>query len=315
MFGKIEFDIYEREGVISATCTKLELAIDANGVYQLFNDSLLFYRLLRLLQENIQDPEGLKKVWSKYNLTRYRIDDDSIRNVESQLEGPSSKKRRTKDGANLLYKSTGEDSQDELFPDTQIKDELFPDTQINKDTEMSMIEEDEDEDEESIFQTPNAKVRTSPTPTNSIAHTNQHFNITTLKDIIAEEGLDAETHLGKLYQVEAEFVGMIPFKPFIIKPYLRTMKITPFKLVVRSGKTTMFVDLRQEEDLCRFFGIREVEEIYPNMEKAQSDVLKLLRDNRTKKIVLQRIVKQIEVDNSMTLAYWTFNSTLESLLE
>ncbi|EGW30414.1 uncharacterized protein SPAPADRAFT_63262 [Spathaspora passalidarum NRRL Y-27907] len=322
LFASIGLDIFERDGVIAATCNKLRIATDAKDVYNMFYETVAFYRVINILKQKCRG-QYFKSTTERYGLNKYFINNlDKDHDVESQSNGaPASKIRKITAGSNLLFNHAEEDSQAPLFPETQ----------KNKETQSGSIIELEEEEEEEIpmLQIPSTVVPGSTSipfgsstgATNStLATSNSSYDGSpiypvSLTELLMAEEEDPGTHLGRLYEIHAKVVGMLPYKPFIIKPYKRTMKIAPFKLVLKSGENVLLIDLRVEEDLCGFFGICEVEEIYSDIRNVEKKVYKLLHDGKTRRIMVKRRVKHIESDDTMTFAYWTMESTLDKLLE
>ncbi|KAG7660858.1 uncharacterized protein J8A68_005675 [[Candida] subhashii] len=139
---------------------------------------------------------------------------------------------------------------------------------------------------------------------------------TTIKNLCLSESTP-----GKIFQFDGKIIGSIPNTGMIvIKPYLRTMKLAPIKFVVSDDDTDgtscrVLVELRSEEELCRFVGVREVEEVYDilgDLERGLDDLMG--RWDRFRKIRVKKCFEGEEEDD-MKVWYWGLESTLDDLLQ
>ncbi|KAK6460802.1 hypothetical protein DFJ63DRAFT_241973 [Scheffersomyces coipomensis] len=123
----------------------------------------------------------------------------------------------------------------------------------------------------------------------------------------------------KYYEVDVFIKGMMPIQPFIIKPYQRTVKLAPFKLVledVRSDRT-MFVEFNQQSDILRFLNLNETEEIFHKMDEINKHICRILHkyDDGKGEVRSIKLIKAMHKfnNNGFIYPYWTSATTIDDL--
>ncbi|KAI3404244.2 hypothetical protein KGF56_003005 [Candida oxycetoniae] len=112
-----------------------------------------------------------------------------------------------------------------------------------------------------------------------------------------------------------KLVGMLPFKPFTIRPYRRTLQFAPFRIILEDdNKDTIFVEISNDEEVCHFFNLIEIEDVFEQdrVEKMYNDITRLLDKNS--KVQLRLKLQTRQLIGRYQMHYWTFHSTLEEIL-
>lgn len=109
--------------------------------------------------------------------------------------------------------------------------------------------------------------------------------------------------------------GMFPFHPIIIKPYARTWKITPFKIIaedVEDKNLTLAIEISNDDEICKFFNINEIEDVVRKGQRINSQLQRLLNQ---KKEVLLNIKRKIRtLPNNFKYTYWTIDSPINQII-
>ncbi|KAG2731359.1 hypothetical protein G9P44_005775 [Scheffersomyces stipitis] len=119
----------------------------------------------------------------------------------------------------------------------------------------------------------------------------------------------------QIYEVRGAFIkGLQPFRPFIVKPFKRTIKVANFNIVLTDRSRDLVVEFHNEIEICHFLGVDEVEEVYNHLSTIEDDIIKLakLEHPTTNNIRLVRKTKTAR--DNMLYPYWACLSTLEDLI-
>lgn len=123
---------------------------------------------------------------------------------------------------------------------------------------------------------------------------------------------------GKIFVVDAYVDGIFPYKPFIVKPYLRTLKVAPFKLVLSdiNSSSITFLEFNTQKEICRFLKVLEVEELFFNLKIIENKLNELI-DVRSKTIYKNINVKvcKKQIVNRLYYPYLTCLNNLYDLLD
>lgn len=131
----------------------------------------------------------------------------------------------------------------------------------------------------------------------------------------------ADIKKGTTFEVDAYIKGILPYDRFVVKPFKRTLKVTPFKLILSdnlpnsalSATNSLILEFNTEEEICRFLHVSEVEEIYDNIKETEWAVDKLL--STTSNIKGLRIKRSLStVDKGFLRPYWTCSNNLNDLI-
>ena len=77
--------------------------------------------------------------------------------------------------------------------------------------------------------------------------------------------------------------GMFPFHPIIIKPYARTWKIAPFKIIaedVEDKNLTLAIEISNDDEICKFFNINEIEDVVRKGQRIKAQLQRLLNQKK-----------------------------------
>lgn len=109
--------------------------------------------------------------------------------------------------------------------------------------------------------------------------------------------------------------GMFPFHPIIIKPYARTWKIAPFKIIaedVEDKNLTLAIEISNDDEICKFFNINEIEDVVRKGQRIKAQLQRLLNQ---KKEVLLNIKRKIRtLPNNFKYTYWTIDSPINQII-
>lgn len=95
-----------------------------------------------------------------------------------------------------------------------------------------------------------------------------------------------------------------------VRPYKRTMKIPPIKLTLTGSKNErIFAELHTESEINKFFGVQEVEEVIPNIERISNKLRQLT--GLQIKIRLQKAL--LNLDFGYQKEYWACRTQLQDL--
>lgn len=131
----------------------------------------------------------------------------------------------------------------------------------------------------------------------------------------------ADIRRGTTFEVDAYIKGILPFDRFAIKPFKRTLKVAPFKLILSdnlpnsalSANNTLILEFNTEEEICHFLLINEVEEMYDNIKKIELSMDKLLSVTSTiRGLRIKRSL--IAVDKGFLRPYWTCSNNLNDFI-
>ena len=122
------------------------------------------------------------------------------------------------------------------------------------------------------------------------------------------------------FEVNGFVLGMLPQESFIIKPFKRTMKVANFKLIISdelrenySINQTLCLEFNNDNEICRFFDIHEVEELLDKMDNVRRKLQNLI--SKRPLLIKFRIKRAYaNMGNNILRPYWTSMSTLDSLL-
>lgn len=132
----------------------------------------------------------------------------------------------------------------------------------------------------------------------------------TVADLVAvEDANDATVDSTLVFVVRAKIVGFIPDIPCVVKPYGRTVKLAPFKLVVQEvgGSALAMVELRNSEEVQRFLGLAEPEDCLRDLNLINE------RMRQTVAGVRDIAVQPVRVGNKYSRMYWRSMSVLQDL--
>ncbi|CAG89227.1 DEHA2F11814p [Debaryomyces hansenii CBS767] len=131
----------------------------------------------------------------------------------------------------------------------------------------------------------------------------------------------ADIKKGTTFEVDAYIKGILPFDRFVVKPFKRTLKVTPFKLILSdnlpnsalSATNTLVLEFNTEEEICHFLSMSEVEEMYDSIKEIEWAMDKLL--STTSNIRGLRIKRSLStVDKGFLRPYWTCSNNLNDLI-
>lgn len=122
------------------------------------------------------------------------------------------------------------------------------------------------------------------------------------------------------FEVEGFILGILPHESFIIKPFKRTLKVATFKLIITdelrenySINQTLCLEFNNDNDICRFFDIHEVEELIDKINYVNKSLQILIsKRSRLTKFRIKRAYANM--GNNILRPYWTSMCTLNSLL-
>jgi len=207
-------------------------------------------------------------------------------------------------GAQLLFQKVDEeDSQAPLFPPTQASDEELP-TQHHRDL-CDIREEPADND---------GTITSNHTPPQSPGHLQLIETITIQR--LLQLSIPHELEKGQIYQISAKIKGYVPYHPFIIKPYKRTVKLANFKIVIQQDnhhetQHHMFIEFHLESQICHFLNLHEPEEVFDNFDTINTKINQLLDNDNVVDIKVKLHSKHI---NKRVYPYWGCISTIDELI-
>lgn len=129
----------------------------------------------------------------------------------------------------------------------------------------------------------------------------------------------------RTFEVLGTIDSIFPGPHVTVKPHKRTLKVGSFKLFI-SDKTCkqdiydeqyaseanrLVVEFHTEDDVCRFLGVQEVEELHERISTMQTNLQRLLRP-RERAIQVQRAV--VRLDSGLLRPYWRCVSRMADLL-
>jgi hypothetical protein len=222
-------------------------------------------------------------------------------------------------GAQLLFHNVDEeDSQAPLFPPTQASDEEFP-TQHHQ---RNLSDIGEEQAENDIGQKP-PENEGAFAPTSTSNHTPpqlpghlQLIETITIQRLL-QLSIPRELEKGQIYLISGKIKGYIPYHPFIIKPYKRTVKLANFKLVLQQHNHQetnhqMFLEFHQESQICQFLNLHEPEEVVENFDKINTKFNRLLHNDNMVDIKVKLYSKH---SNKRVYPYWGCISTIDELID
>ena len=109
--------------------------------------------------------------------------------------------------------------------------------------------------------------------------------------------------LGRLlvFVVDVTVLGMFPQAPFVIKPFNRTLKVAPLKLIVRDQSKQLELEFNTPKEICALVGCTEEEELY-NLQFLKLQTLnRLSGTTRT----FRMTVGSIKHRTGFSRLYWT----------
>lgn len=117
------------------------------------------------------------------------------------------------------------------------------------------------------------------------------------------------------FEICGYVVGIQPHEPFIIKPFNRTLKVAPFKLIVSeeidNPGTSLAIEFHHELEICTFLLVKEVEEIYSRLELVEAQFYRLIQGGTPIKFKIRR--KALQLQNNLLIPYWSCLSLLLDL--
>lgn len=116
----------------------------------------------------------------------------------------------------------------------------------------------------------------------------------------------------KLFDIDGYIKGLLPYKPFIIKPFGRTLKVAQFKLILYN-KRNLAIEFHNESEICAFLGITEVEEIISNLSSIEDKFYRLVQ-NPNKLLQGIKVKRKFRQLGNYKIAYWTSTSTLDDII-
>lgn len=109
--------------------------------------------------------------------------------------------------------------------------------------------------------------------------------------------------------------GMFPFNPVFIKPYGRTWKIAPFKIIaedIEDKNLTLTIEINNDDEICKFFNIYEIEDVITEMERINSRMQLLLNCKNEVSFNIKR--KTRTLPNNYKYSYWTIGSSIGQII-
>ena len=109
--------------------------------------------------------------------------------------------------------------------------------------------------------------------------------------------------MGRLlvFVVDVTVLGMFPQAPFVIKPFNRTLKVAPLKLIVRDQSKQLELEFNTPKEICALVGCTEEEELY-NLQFLKLQTLnRLSGTTRT----FRMTVGSIKHRTGFSRLYWT----------
>lgn len=147
----------------------------------------------------------------------------------------------------------------------------------------------------------------SKSPKRYTAYSEYHTNTVSLHTLAklhpsAVRGCHFET-LCRIKQVCPEATQLF------VKPFRRTFKVAGFRLILVQAAAVVSVELHEEEDVCHFFGVDEVEELLENIDGCARALQNICGKQRTVRVA----ARAIEFDSGYTMPYWGCDSTLKEM--
>ncbi|KAG7194438.1 uncharacterized protein KQ657_004651 [Scheffersomyces spartinae] len=112
-----------------------------------------------------------------------------------------------------------------------------------------------------------------------------------------------------VYNVEAFIIGLLPDIPFVVKPYGRTVKLAPFKLVIRDveGPAIIMVEFRTSQEIQRFLSLPEPEDSLCHLTAINQKM------NAMVGTVKQLSVQVMTTDTQYPRMYWRCMNVLKDM--
>ncbi|OBA20845.1 hypothetical protein METBIDRAFT_164761 [Metschnikowia bicuspidata var. bicuspidata NRRL YB-4993] len=154
---------------------------------------------------------------------------------------------------------------------------------------------------------PNNRYRGNAAETRSLMGPQGMVEFTKLADLECAYVKD-----GSCFDTMAKIVEFRPPAELLfVKSFGRTMRITPFTVVIEERDKQVSVYVSSEEDMCRFFDIPEVEVIMNHMLFFHASMNSLL--NKKVQIRIERKTKYLV--SGASLPYWGVSSSLKTLIQ
>lgn len=236
-------------------------------------------------------------------------------------------------GSQLLFRHVAEDSQASLFPETQIEEQpsLGFESQVDsiqvisdgEDINAKSSSNDEDLNERSDSSNGGSELN-QPSPHLLLHQASVEVNDSqgfqddeiikkvSVQDLLKLNITEEVLHKNQIYQISGQLKGYIPNKPFIIKPFNRTVKFANFKLIFQSLPNQIELQFNLELEICKFLKLHEVEEIFNDFGDVESKFASLFSGKKTIDIEVKLSTMKL---NNRIYTYWTCLNDLDDLVE
>ncbi|RLV86462.1 hypothetical protein JA9_004608 [Meyerozyma sp. JA9] len=251
----VKFSLKYYDGCIEALYSGIRL-IDSNNARLLFPPGNL--RLQELLNRfNARSYIGVVEKL-KQNLG---MDPTSLRRqVKTEKVSPVRPDRRPNvSGTALLFQNVTEESSDESSQNESYTQASAPSPQpIQASQQPSHIIESQKR-RPSADEPPRKRPQPQVRDTQPNGVYSSHCTLASLPPLPATM-LELRRQL--VFSVEMTVLGMFPQGPFVIKPFNRTLKVAPLKLIVRDSTKQLELEFNTPREICALVGCTEVEELY-----------------------------------------------------
>lgn len=300
---------------------EIQVSIALDGVYG------------KLLQWRPFDSEIFKY---KNFIQRFKLNvDDKIYDMANKYyKFDNHEIKREFTGSQLLFRNVQEDSQASLFPATQFEDSLKfgPDRESDKESAAEVGENKLSSNQnllefhqepalenclvkdKSITQESQLKLlpqTNSSNPQGNLPPIDELIKQSTIESLLKMDITEQTLNINQIYQISGCLIGFIPNKPFIIKPFNRTVKFGKFKLIFLSQSYQIPLEFNLENEICKFLKLNEVEEIFNHFDSIDSKFNSLFVKHKI--ISIQTKLSKIKLNNRIYL-YWTCLNDIDELL-
>lgn len=121
----------------------------------------------------------------------------------------------------------------------------------------------------------------------------------------------------RVFEVDLYVKGVLPMHPFIVKPFKRTLKVAPFKLVVNDDTcgSEIFLEFQTTQEICDFLGVAEEEQILQEYDYISAMFEKIIQ-NPLKLFTGVKIQSSFDtIRPNLVRPYWTCTTSMQEMLK
>lgn len=124
------------------------------------------------------------------------------------------------------------------------------------------------------------------------------------------------------FEVSCVVVGLLPSTAIAIKPYVRTLKIREFKIILAeldsnkhpakfSLAESLILEFYTEKEVCDFLSTNEIEDVYEKLALIQKLLERLQKKNKPIEVRIRQSLRTLP--GGLVMSYWTPITPLSSL--